>query len=294
LTIAKGSYHSGKMNPISINIVTALNCEAKPLIDYFRLKKVLGKPFDLYVGDTTFGEDKPVTKINVIVSGIGQIKTAAACGWAASRFGTDRVMWLNVGVAGHRDCEVGKVARVCNVIDPTTSYSHYPALTAKWSGEDDVLMTSGVAMSDYPKGMLVDMEAAAFFQAACAFTNSELVQSLKIVSDNQEVSIERLNASIISDLIQARVNEIVDFMNNLVDLIPKQSLLPQPNDLIAHLHCTVSQRQQYFELVEKLQSLQSFSSEIEQEIAQANSMSNLLSALAKKLDAITPSLAEMV
>lgn len=282
------------MNPISINIITALNCEAKPLIDYFRLRKVHSKPFDLYKGETKFGDDKAAAKINIVVSGIGQVKAAAACGWAAARFGTNRVVWLNVGVAGHQDCEVGEIARICNVLDPVISYSHYPALTAKWSGEDKVLMTSATPMSDYPQGVLVDMEGAAFFHAACAFSDSELVQSLKIISDNQQESLERLNANIISNLIQARVSEIRNFMSSLVDLIPEQSMDLRQNDLLVYLHCTVSQRQQYFELIEKLQSLQSFSSDVEEEIAQASSMKNLLLSLNARLDAVTPGLAEMV
>ena len=277
---------------ITINIVTALNCEAKPLIDYYRLSKVNKKPFDFYTGQVNSVRKQSV-EMNLIVGGIGQLNTAMACGWLAAQSGLDRTIWLNVGIAGHKDNEVGRILRVCNVNDPITGFNHYPALTAKWNDDVSALMTSALPLSEYPEATLVDMEATAFFTAAGSCASSELVQSLKVVSDNQEESLERLNASLISQLIAAQIEKIVGFINEMVKLFPIQSTFHESSKLIEHLHCTVSQRQQFIELTEKLQSLKAFSKLFQDEIKQADSMKLVLQKLKQELTSIKPSLLDM-
>ncbi len=277
---------------ITINIVTALNCEAKPLIDYYRLSKVNKKPFDFYTGQVN-PVSKQSVEMNLIVGGIGQLNTAMACGWLAAQSGLDRTIWLNVGIAGHKDNEVGRILRVCNVNDPITGFNHYPALTAKWNDDVSALMTSALPLSEYPEATLVDMEATAFFTAAGSCASSELVQSLKVVSDNQEESLERLNASLISQLIAAQIEKIVGFINEMVKLFPIQSTFHESSKLIEHLHCTVSQRQQFIELTEKLQSLKAFSKLFQDEIKQADSMKLVLQKLKQELTSIKPSLLDM-
>ena len=62
--------------------VSALHCEAKPVIDYYRLKKSHDdNAFDLYRGDDML----------CIISGVGKIASAAACAWIAS--GLFTVKW---------------------------------------------------------------------------------------------------------------------------------------------------------------------------------------------------------
>ena len=277
---------------ITINIVTALNCEAKPLIDYYRLSKVNKKPFDFYTGQVN-PVSKQSVEMNLIVGGIGQLNTAMACGWLAAQSGLDRTIWLNVGIAGHKDSKVGRILRVCNVNDPITGFNHYPALTAKWNDDVSALMTSALPLSEYPEATLVDMEATAFFTAAGSCASSELVQSLKVVSDNQEESLERLNASLISQLIAAQIEKIVGFINEMIKLFPVQSTFYESSKLIEHLHCTVSQRQQFIELTEKLQSLKAFSKLFQDEIKQADSMKLVLQKLKQELTSIKPSLLDM-
>ena len=277
---------------ITINIVTALNCEAKPLIDYYRLSKVNKNPFDFYTGQVN-PVSKQSVEMNLIVGGIGQLNTAMACGWLAAQSGLDRTIWLNVGIAGHKDNEVGRILRVCNVNDPITGFNHYPALTAKWNDDVSALMTSALPLSEYPEATLVDMEATAFFTAAGSCASSELVQSLKVVSDNQEESLERLNASLISQLIAAQIEKIVGFINEMIKLFPVQSTFYESSKLIEHLHCTVSQRQQFIELTEKLQSLKAFSKLFQDEIKQADSMKLVLQKLKQELTSIKPSLLDM-
>ena len=73
--------------------VCAMHCEAKPVIDFYRLKKSHDdNAFDLYRGD----------KMACIISGIGKLASAAASAWIAARHdggGFDRV-----DQSGHRWC----------------------------------------------------------------------------------------------------------------------------------------------------------------------------------------------
>jgi len=52
------------------------------------------------------------------------------------------------------------------------------------------------------------MEAMAFFATACRSASSELVQSLKVVSDNQDQTAETVNAKQASELVAAHVDMI--------------------------------------------------------------------------------------
>ena len=278
----------------TINIVTALNCEAKPLIDCYVLAKIFSRPFDLYCAVVLLKEEIQV-KINLVVGGIGALNTATASGWLAGRnLDKSRSAWLNLGVAGHKSIAVGEILRVCNVLEPASSYTHYPSLTAKWGGKAGVLLTSDKPITDYPNDTLVDMEGASFFIAASIFSSSELVQSLKIVSDNQEVSMARLNASIISDLVANQINPIQNFVEDMLKLLPSETAIENPSSLIAHLHSTVSQRQQFIEVVEKLNSLDSFTESIRAEVTTASSLKELLVILKQNLSSINPSLSQMV
>ncbi len=292
----KLNYRAGAMHVIphrSLNIITALNCEAKPIIDFYRLYKVRSRPFDYYTGHAKV-ESGQEFSINLLVCGLGVLNMSTACGWLAAQTDQVQTVWLNVGTAGHEEMNVGEILRVHRVVDIATGKSHYPAMTAKWSGLSSVLITYESACIDYPQDALVDMEGSAFFSSAGLFATTELVQSLKIVSDNETESVERLNASLISQLIAPHALSINEFVMNLIGLLPQDQNLSRYMSLIAHLHCTVSQRQQYSELLCKLESLHLLDELAKEDIKKINSMSDLLKVLNEKLHGVQPSLTEMV
>ena len=72
--------------------VCALHCEAKPVIDFYRLKKSHdGNAYDLYRGEDMV----------CIVSGPGKLASAAATAWiAAQEQSAGSLAWINLGVAG--------------------------------------------------------------------------------------------------------------------------------------------------------------------------------------------------
>ena len=72
--------------------VCALHCEAKPVIDFYRLKKSHDDTaFDLYRGDDMV----------CIISGTGKVASSAACAWLAARYAdAASLAWINLGIAG--------------------------------------------------------------------------------------------------------------------------------------------------------------------------------------------------
>lgn len=278
---------------LSLNIITALNCEAKPIIDFYRLSKKRSKPFDYYTG-TSISIAGQEFVINLLVSGIGCLNMSSACGWLASQTDNLQSIWLNVGTAGHKDLAVGSIVRVHRSIDISIGQSHYPPMTAKWQGENSPLLTVEAASDDYPQGALVDMEGIAFFRSASLFASAELIQSIKIVSDNETNSLERLNAALISQLIEPHSTILNEFALRLIDLLPPKHDVSEYLSLIDHLHCTVSQRQQYEQLLSKLLSLHQLNKQSKDQIKSATTMSSLLKILKKQLQMIRPNLVEMV
>jgi len=279
------SSHANK--PRSLNILTALACEAKPLIDTYRLTKVQSRPYAWFSGCFSKTEN---THINLVVSGIGELNIATACGWLAANTQNSNCAWLNIGIAGHAVFGVGDIVRVHQSLGVTSTSAVYPPMVAKWPGKTSALLSYNAPCAEYPENALADMEGAAFFPAAGQFSSLELVQSLKIVSDNQTHSMDRLNATLISELVQARVSEIDQFGKSLIDLIPIELEQHDTLPLIDHLHCTVSQRQQYLVLTDKLRVVGQFGDAQRSAIRETQSMKVLLNELETQLATAQPTL----
>jgi len=126
---------------------------------------------------------------------------------------------------------------------------------------------------------MVDMEANTFFTSAKKFSSAELVQALKVISDNQNHSIELLNASRISELIAANVAKINDYAFALLKLLPPSLAEIQIDSSIKHLHCTQSQLQQYRDLVRKLNNVGVKQDELDLLFKDAKSISNVIHSL---------------
>jgi len=209
-----------------VTIVSALNCEAKPWVDHFKLKKQTDKPFWHYASDSS--------NVEVLISGVGGLSMATAVGWVSGYHGA-RVCrpraWLNLGIAGDEKLPVGSIRRVHAVINSDDLRKLHPPLTAKWRGQSSAIASVNAPTNSYVEGAMVDMESYAFFKAATQFSTAELVQSIKVISDNQEKSFEHLDASKITALMSPHVDAVNQFIAELEALSPAQA----PRHPWAHL-----------------------------------------------------------
>jgi hypothetical protein len=231
-----------------VNLVVALDAEARPLLGWFGLKRL--QP------DRGF----PVFRhahIALAVAGPGKSNAAAATAHLHAACGFPRdALWINVGIAGHPELAVG-TTRVAHAIDDAaTGRSWYPplAVTPPWP-------SARVATVDrpdlaYETGAMVDMEASGFYPTACRFSTSELVQVVKIVSDNRHQTADRLKPADLTALIGGELDALDLFLHRLGRLsnelaeahpVEEDHLAPY----LARWHFTATQRHQLEEQVRR-------------------------------------------
>lgn len=284
-----------------LTFMVALQCEAKPLIDLFKLKKVFSKPFDFYCSEQADGNT-----IELVVSGIGALAMSCAVGWVGGqplptnrKAGVSQRVWLNIGTAGHASRSLGDVVLVHGAGDEVQQRCHYPSLVAKWAGQTEAVLSVSAPSNVYPGGAAVDMEAFAFFNAALRLSDSELVQSLKVISDNETSGVEGLNAQKLTDFIAMNMNSITSFSSSLAELASTVFADRYKNQLelppLSHLRGTHSQRLQVQDLIVKLRALSSQKTfnvdALSIEIKASSDLKAVTQLLRVQLNAITPSLA---
>ena len=233
----------------------ALNCEAKALIDKFKLKKVSDAPFVSYSGAALIQQQ--AVNVDVVISGIGAISMAAAAAWlGAQQQGLHHTsvtaVWLNIGIAGHAQLDVGEPFIVSMSQSVFSQRNFYPPQVARRSAALSPCMSLNAPSSDYPETGGIDMEASAFFDVAGRFSDTELVQSFKVVSDTPEHGVENLNAATIHTLMQPHTDAIILFSSRLLGLAQSFCLKPKERVVVPDVRATHSQQQQLKDIAERL------------------------------------------
>lgn len=188
------------MRACSINLVVALPAEAKPVTTHFGLARVQpDRGFALY-------RRGPVS---LVVTGPGKVNAAA--GTASLGSSSDRgneAIWVNFGVAGHAERPIGEVLLASHIRDTGTGEVWRPNLPALQPCPADNLQTLDRPDLDYTHEGLVDMEASGFFPTACRYSRVELVQVLKVISDNRESTAHGLRAKQVRRLVRDAVGTL--------------------------------------------------------------------------------------
>jgi len=253
--------------------VCALHCEAKPVIDYYRLRKTAGAVFDVYRGDDML----------CIVSGVGKLASAAATSWVAASCGDEAALaWINLGIAGAADDEIGAAFLLNKVIDADSGKRYYPVPVAAAQFPGNACLTRGQPGFDYRADCLFDMEASGFMQAALYFSSAELVQGIKIVSDNRRRQCAG-NRQQVSDLVHGQIAGIARQGEALAELARGQAALePEPESwhrLLSLAHFTQTQRSRLRVLWRYLHNRGLDSGQLLQALAAETSASAIIAAL---------------
>lgn len=189
--------------------VAALHCEAKPIIDYYRLKKSSSHhTFDVYHREN----------ILCIISGIGKISVAAASAWIAglNRF-EPSIAWINVGTAGSANHQTGTLLWISKISEDESKRHYYPVPLLNSGLEFAHCQTLNHPSTDYHAHQIYDMEASAYFDTATRFSSAELVHCVKVISDNPAQQTGRDKAQI-SELIHGNIAQITSFAESLIGL----------------------------------------------------------------------------
>jgi hypothetical protein len=198
---------SGNWNNIQLAIHCAYHQEALALISALRLKRDNDvHAFALFSNEETV----------LIESGQGAQQTAAAIGFIAGRLPHHHaIAWLNLGIAGHANADIGRLFIAQRILDTQSQHCHYPDRSLKLGIDAETVCSYPDINHDYQQTALYDVEAWAFFASALNFSSVELIQCLKVVSDNRSSPVAVLDKQTVPKLFQPHINAILEVIEQL-------------------------------------------------------------------------------
>lgn len=190
-----------------IYIACALHCEAKPLIEFYKLKLDRNALYPVFSNHS----------MSLIVAGIGKQEMASAVSYLFARCGeVKNAAWLNLGIAGHASHAPGTFLNINKVHDAVCGKSWYPNRLKNNKEECCELISVDMPDSIYPETAAVDMEASAFMNIVQRYTLVDLSQVVKIVSDNSAADIERIDKVFVTELVRSNLPKIDNVVQSLL------------------------------------------------------------------------------
>jgi len=186
-----------------LNIVCALHCEAKPIIDFYKLSALSDCVFPIYSNE----------QINLVVTGIGKVDTAAAMAYLFTKtLEQKNSAWLNYGIAGHKNAMLGDWFNVNKITESSTAINWYPSRFQNIDCLTASLKTVDNPVSLYEPEKLYDMEASSFMSTALKFSGIELIQLMKVVSDNEESHLVEINKKHVQKLLLKNLDPLISMI----------------------------------------------------------------------------------
>lgn len=233
-----------------IYLVTAVHCEARPLIEHYGLKRADEyRPFQVFAGEG----------VALIITGMGKMKSAVATASLLARGnGGSEDLAVNIGICGSKNREV-KLATpilVHQIIDGETDERFFPDLLFDHRLPEGSLETHHRIIRQEDIGRLradfVDMEASGFYQACQPYLAPHQIHVIKVVSDYLEP--EGLHKDFILSCISKNLKSIGEFIEAAAAFCKSgQEPLSEEEKgrldaLKEHLRLTVTQTHQLFRL----------------------------------------------
>lgn len=174
-------------------IVSALHDEAAPMIEHLGLKRdIASKTHHVFLSEQCFA----------VISGVGKLRSAIATtrailevkyGQDAGRFEKTPILAANLGTCAARpgyrikNIEIGSLFLAHRIVDHASSRAFHPDILVDTALPSATLETFDLPVSSSASlaadSDLADMEAAGFYEAACAFLPPSSVFCFKVVSD---------------------------------------------------------------------------------------------------------------
>ncbi len=206
-------------------LVTALDCEARPLISHFELK-LSGSH-----GRAQFFRNANTA---LVITGTGSTKSAIGTTALGLSEGIQAPSaWINIGICGHADLPVGTALLANKISSDASKEGFYPQCPwdHKWRG--CALRTLSEPSFEYEENVAFDMEANGYYQAALRFASSECIHCLKIVSDNKEhPATRKMDKEAISQLVESQLANIEKFSSTILESVVAYKQPPWLDDLL--------------------------------------------------------------
>ena len=131
-------------------------------------------------------------------SGIGKVNAAIGVTQTYFYFNQDNNVWINIGLAGHKDLKIGKICSINKISDNETNKDFFP-FANEFEIQSQGCLTVGTRKKNY-SSKIYDMESSGFYQSASKYSSNELLQIVKIISDNQYESIDFKNKEVVYNI----------------------------------------------------------------------------------------------
>lgn len=274
------AHHGIDIQAPRVTVICALASEAQALIAHWRLKALRERPLRV------FGDDHA----RVVISGIGSHASAAAVGFAAGLCAarSDDV-WLNLGIAGHRSHALGTPLLMARIGHHGRDAAWYPSLLFTPPCAVAELVTYDQPVSDYPPHALCDMEAAGFMAATSRLAAGDLVQVMKVVSDNAEHGLAGIERTRVQALMQdalPTVLTLIERVRAVAARLPVASHDGFAAVLLTRWHFTHAQATQLRQLLRRRAVLLANASAADVERGDCSSAAMLLARLREEVDAL--------
>ena len=261
-----------KKNAFKLVIVVALLEEAKPFIKQFKLQKWETSKLKTYQNDSLL----------LVISGMGSNAITLAVGYAAALASScHRLFWLNLGTAGHQDYQIGTVVLPIEVRDTVSDLVFYPTPIIPGDFKRYKLLSLKTPSQKYLQDTCFDMEAYHFCAAASRFSIQDHIQVVKIISDNEEQPVSKLEKSTLKKAIALGAEAACRIIEAFLDFARaevKHTELSVPLLNTSKLHFTESQRIKLSRLTSQMLLLDE-NFDVLREIEQHRTSASFLSSL---------------
>jgi len=164
--------------------------------------------------------------------GVGKLNAAASTAALLSTC-PDVGGVINVGIAGSQQ-PIGESFLAHQIQDAASGQQWFPHLPAarKLNGLSTLAVLSvDSPAQEYSADTAFDMEASGIFAAATKILDLAFVQSLKVISDNEQSSIEAISAESVS----TQIKNAIPIVEQLINALPFHTL-PVHTNIEAFMH----------------------------------------------------------
>lgn len=254
-----------------LHFITALRCEAEPLIRHYGMKPTRNHgQIPLFCGDSA----------QLAISGVGSLQSAIATTTLFAQ-SPEPGPWLNVGIAGHRSADIGDLLIANKLSSRDAKKDFFPQLPLKTDIRGSHLITSNFPCFDYSEDAAFDMEGYGFYKAALHFSTLNGTHCLKVISDNPDSPATKFDKTWISELIEKRLPEITDFARQLEAAVTPPQAPRNTEHYLTHFHFTETQKHQ---LTKRLQQLAALDTSSPTDLSQFKNSKELLAHLQNLVD----------
>ncbi|WP_434642445.1 nucleoside phosphorylase [Thermoanaerobacterium thermosaccharolyticum] len=217
-----------------VYMAVSLYVEAKPIIEYYDLRKDL---------DDRFYQIFKSDNMTLIITGVGKIACAVATSHILSRnllFDEDIV--INMGICGAKnDVQIGTAYIINKIKDASTGKDYYTDVLLKHEFYENSIETFDKPIEDASEleEALCDMESSGFYLSATKYVEQHRIFLIKVVSDR--IGVDIVDKNVVSCLIEKNLDKIdvfikraQDFMKNDNEIFKRDEL-----DLIDEISCNL-------------------------------------------------------